>query len=161
MPPRWKIRRGFYILWNLNHLGWSERYKVQMTKLLKNFSVFTFRVWWSLSFLLYNQPNDFDFSPTWCYSTRWWLLQCWWWRHIHTYSIFTGSYLSFLILQHNVTWQCFSVCHSVICNHTSLVSEASRCKFYIRLLSNGLTSFLMKCYTHTCQSIALCSYYEL
>lgn len=51
--------------------------------------------------------------------------------------------------------------HSVIQNDTTLVSIASSCNFDIRLLSNGLTSFQMKRYTHTHQSIALCSYYEL
>lgn len=38
--------------------------------------------------------------------------------------------------------------HNVICHHTSLLSVASCCKFYNCLLSNGLTSFPTKRYTH-------------
>lgn len=41
------------------------------------------------------------------------------------------------------TWPALFICvwHSVTCDHTSLLSVASRCKFDICLQSNGLTSF--------------------
>lgn len=82
-----------------------------------------------------------------------WLLQHWLSQYLHTHNIFAQSCIS---MSSSFFFFTIFIWHSVLWNDTTLVSIASSCKFYICLLSNGLTSFQMKRYIHIHVKALLC-----